>query len=63
MSRFSAHSTRGTSTSKPAAAGTSTPEIMERPGWLNESTFERIYHRPSQDVSRAASFRCAVLQS
>ena len=63
VSRFSAHSTRGTSTSTAAAAGFSTPEIMERAGWSNQSTFERFYHRPSQDVSRAASFGCAVLQS
>ena len=61
MSRFSAHSTRGTS--KAAAAGISTPEIMEQAGWWNQTTFERFYHCPSQDLNRAASFGCAVLQS
>ena len=46
VSRFSA---RGTATSTAAAAGISTPEIMKRAGWSNQSTFD---HRPSQDVSR-----------
>ena len=63
ISKFSAHSTRGSSTSKAAAAGISTPEIMERAGWSQQNTFERFYHRPSQDVNRASSFGCAVLQS
>jgi len=63
VSCFSAHSTRGTSTSAAAAAGISTPEILVRAGWSNESTFERFYHRPSQDVNKAASFGGAVLQS
>ena len=61
VSRFSAHSTRGTSTSTAAAAGISTLEIMERAGWSNQSTFERFYHRPSQGVSRAASFGCPAV--
>ena len=61
--KFSAHSTRGSSNSKAAAVGISTPEIMERAGWSQQNTFENFYHRPSQDVNRASSFGCAVLQS
>ena len=61
MSCFSAHSTRGTSTSTAAAAGITIPEILEQAGWSNESTFEGFYHQPSQDVNKAASFGCAVL--
>ena len=43
------------------------PEAISIPltglAWSQQNTFERFYHRPSQDVNRASSFRCAVLQS
>lgn len=63
VSCFVAHSTRGTSSSAAAVAGISTPEILDQARWSNESTFERFYHRPSQEVTKATSFGGAVLQS
>ena len=63
VSQYTAHSTRGTATTTAAKAGISTQEIMERAGWSNQSTFEKFYHRPSQDVCKASTFGAAVLRS
>lgn len=46
---FSAHSTRGASTSKARRAGVSVPEILKAADWGSVSTFRRFYHRPVQD--------------
>ena len=63
VSQYTAHSTRGTATSVAAKAGISTQEIMERARWSNESTFEKCYHRPSQDVHKPSAFGAAVLRT
>ena len=63
VSQYTAHSTRGTATSVAAKAGISTQEIMERARWSNESTSEKFYHRPSQDVHKPSAFGAAVLRT
>ena len=45
---FSAHSTRGASTSKAKRVGVSVPEILKAADWGSVSTFRRFYHRPVQ---------------
>ncbi len=44
-SEFSAHSTRGASTSKAKAKGLSCLEIMNKAKWKKKSTFRRHYLR------------------
>ena len=45
---FTAHSTRGASTSADARAGVALSDIMEAADWSRESTFYKFYHRPTQ---------------
>ena len=45
---FTAHSTRGASTSAAARAGVALSDIMEAADWSRESTFKKFYHRPTQ---------------
>lgn len=44
---FSAHSTRGASSSKARAAGVSVADILRTASWASESTFCRFYYRPA----------------
>ena len=48
---FSAHSTRGASTSKAKAMGVSSADILRSANWSSESTFCRFYHRPTHSGS------------
>lgn len=50
---FSAHSTRGASTSAALAKGVSMAEILQTADWSGESTFRTFYHRPCRDMSYA----------
>jgi integrase len=43
---FTAHSTRGASTSKAKALGVSSQDILKTANWSSESTFCRFYRRP-----------------
>ena len=43
---FSAHSTRGASTSKARTVGVSTADILRAANWSSDSTFSRFYCRP-----------------
>jgi len=43
---FKAHSIRGGASSKAAFSGV---EILQAADWSSESTFQRFYHRPSDD--------------
>ena len=42
---FSAHSTRGASTSAASMAGLTTKQILDTADWSSESTFKDFYHR------------------
>ena len=57
---FKAHSVRSASSSKAAASGITTADILQAADWSSESTFEKFYHRPTQDKS---SYAKAVLSS
>ena len=46
--QFTAHSTRGASTSKAKSSGVSTSDILRTANWSSSSTFTRFYHRPVQ---------------
>ena len=54
-SMFSAHSTRGASTSKASVVGVSIGAILQAADWSTPSTFQRFYHRPlhSTEFGRA----------
>lgn len=56
---FSAHSTRGSSTSYAHTKGVPINEILKVANWSSRSTFERFYHRPSDNTT----FGRAILQS
>ena len=45
---FTAHSTRGASTSAAVRAGVALPDIMEAADWSRESTFKKFYCRSIQ---------------
>ena len=55
---FSAHSTRGASTSKANTLGVLSADILKAANWSSTSTFWRFYHRPTH----SASFGRTVLQ-
>ena len=57
--RFSAHSTRGASTSHAKMKGVPVTDILKVANWSSRNTFERFYHRPSD----SSAFTRAVLQS
>ena len=48
---FSAHSTRGASTSKANTLGVSSADILKAANWSSTSTFCRFYHRPTHSAS------------
>ena len=56
---FTAHSTRGASTSAAARAGAALSDIMEAADWSRESTFRKFYHRSTQK----SAFTVGVLNS
>ena len=51
---------RGASSSTAAASGVTTLDILQAADWSSERTFEKFYHRPTQDKS---SYAKAVLSS
>ena len=57
---FKAYSVRGASSSTAAASGVTTVDILQAADWSSERTFEKLYHRPTQDKS---SYAKAVLSS
>ncbi|XP_066305376.1 uncharacterized protein [Branchiostoma lanceolatum] len=61
VSTYSAHSTRGASTSAAAAAGVSLTNILKAADWSRESTFQKFYRRET-DMDRSA-FGHAVLST
>ena len=56
---FTAHSTRGASTSAAARARVALSDIMEAADWIRESTFKNFYHRSTQK----SAFTMGVLNS
>ena len=56
ISCFSAHSTRGASTSAAALSGVTTASIMQRSGSSQRSTFTAFYHKPIVGESIATQF-------
>ena len=58
---FSAHSTRGASSTKAAMAGLSVEQVLARTGWTSEDTFCRHYYRPLAEAVSAVAYGQAVL--
>ena len=50
---YSAHSTRGASTTAAVKQGVSIADILKTADWSKESTFKRFYYRPENDASFA----------
>ena len=50
---YSAHSTRGASTTAAVKQGVSIAHILKTADWSKESTFKRFYYRPENDASFA----------
>ena len=48
---FTAHSTRGASSSAAADSGVTTTDILKAADWSTESVFRKFYYRPSRDPS------------
>ena len=59
ISTFTAHSTRGTSTSATADSGITTSNILKAADWSTESVFRKFYYQPTHDTS----YNCTVLSS
>ena len=59
--KFSAHSTRGATTSKAMEGGATLTEVLQQADWSSARTFHGFYFRPSQVSS--LSFSSAVLSS
>ena len=57
--KFSAHSTRGATTSKAVEGGATLTEVLQQADWSTARTFHGFYFRPSQ----VSSFSSAVLSS
>ena len=49
IDKFSGHSTRAASSSFLADQNFSIKDIMMSAGWSNEQTFERFYHKPTEN--------------
>jgi len=58
---FKAHSIRGASSSKAAAVGITTADILQAADWSSASTFQKFYLRPTQVEGGQFSFGKAVL--
>ena len=48
---FSAHSTRGASSSAAANVGITTNDILKAANWSSESVFQKFYYKPSDNLS------------
>ena len=48
---FSAHSTRGASSSAAANVGITTNDILKAANWSSESAFQKFYYKPSDNLS------------
>ena len=59
--KFKAHSTRGSSTSKAKGQGVSISEILKIADWSNALTFKKFYFRPLQEDSSNDQFSKKVL--
>ena len=59
---FKAHSVRGAASSKAAWSGVTISDILQAADWSSETTFQRFYHRPTDDKNKS-SFGMAVLSS
>ena len=51
ISTFTAHSTRGASTSATADSGITTSDILKAVDWSTELVFRKFYYRPAHDTS------------
>ena len=51
ISTFTAHSTRGASTSAAADSGITTSDILKAADWSTESVFRKFYYWPTHDAS------------
>lgn len=51
VSVFTAHSTRGASSSAAADSGITTGDILKTADWSTESVFRKFYYRSSRDPS------------
>ncbi|KAI8511562.1 hypothetical protein Bbelb_106620 [Branchiostoma belcheri] len=60
---FSAHSTRGASTSAAAAAGVSLHSIMKAADWSRESTFLKYYRRDNNQHTFGQAVLSTALKS
>ena len=60
---FKAHLVRGASSSRAAAAGITTMDILQAADWSSESTFQRFYHLPILEQTGKPAFERAVLSS
>ena len=58
---FKAHSVQGAASSKAAWSGVTISDILQAADWSSETTFQRFYHRPTDD--NKSSFGMAVLSS
>ena len=59
--QFSAHFTRGASSTTAAMNGITIREVMERAGWSRQDTFCKHYFRPSEQALVAAKYGVSVL--
>ena len=57
---FTSHSTRSAATSAAAEAGLPIEHILEAADWASAKTFEKYYHKPTEDKS---DFALSILQS
>ena len=60
---FKGHSVRGASSSKAAAAGITTADILQAADWSSVATFQNFYLRPNKESGDKSSFGKAVLSS
>ena len=60
---FSAHSTRGASTSAASLAGVTTQQILSTADWSTANVFKEFYFRDRQVQSPRQSFNLSVLSA
>ena len=60
---FKAHSVRGAASSKAAAVGVTTADILQAADWSSVSTFQKFYLRSTQESKNHPPFGKAVLAS
>lgn len=59
---FTAHSTRGASSTAAAMNGITIREVMERAGWSRQDTFCKHYFRPTEQALVAAEYGRSILE-